>query len=45
MSLNAVIALTNIVQLALNPMVRPKSLARSLEASRRVVASVPADGH
>lgn len=37
--LNAVIAVVNITQLALNPMVRPKSVARSLEASRRVIAS------
>jgi hypothetical protein len=37
--LNAAIVLVNIAQLALNPMARPKSVARSLEASRRVVAS------
>jgi hypothetical protein len=37
--LNALIVLVNIAQLALNPMARPKSVARSLEASRRVIAS------
>jgi hypothetical protein len=32
----ALIALTNVGQLAFNPMLRPKNVARSLEASRRV---------
>jgi hypothetical protein len=32
----ALIALTNIAQLAFNPMLWPKNVARSLEASRRV---------
>jgi hypothetical protein len=36
MSAMALIALTNIGQLAFNPMLRPKNVARSLEASRRV---------
>jgi hypothetical protein len=36
MSAMALIALTNVGQLAFNPMLRPKNVARSLEASRRV---------
>jgi len=36
MSAMALIALTNVGQLACNPMLRPKNVARSLEASRRV---------
>jgi hypothetical protein len=36
MSAMALIALTNVAQLAFNPMLRPKNVARSLEASRRV---------
>jgi predicted nucleic acid-binding Zn ribbon protein len=32
----ALIALTNVGQLVFNPMLRPKNVARSLEASRRV---------
>jgi hypothetical protein len=36
MSAMALIALTNVGQLAFNPMLRPKDVARSLEASRRV---------
>jgi hypothetical protein len=39
MSAMALIALTNVAQLALNPMTRPKNVARSLEASRRVSAA------
>jgi hypothetical protein len=37
MSSMALVALTNVGQLALNPMLRPKNVARSLEASRRVL--------
>ncbi|HKB50408.1 MAG TPA: hypothetical protein VKC63_03145 [Solirubrobacterales bacterium] len=36
MSAMALIALTNVAQLAFNPVLRPKNVARSLEASRRV---------
>jgi ABC-type multidrug transport system fused ATPase/permease subunit len=36
MSAMALIALTNVAQLAFNPLLRPKNVARSLEASRRV---------
>lgn len=36
MSAMALIALTNVGQLAFNPMLRPKNVARSLEASKRV---------
>jgi hypothetical protein len=36
MSAMALITLTNVAQLAFNPMLRPKNVARSLEASRRV---------
>jgi hypothetical protein len=36
MSAMALIALTNFAQLAFNPVLRPKNVARSLEASRRV---------
>lgn len=36
MSAMALIALTNIGQLVFNPMLRPKNVARSLKASRRV---------
>jgi hypothetical protein len=32
----ALVALTNVAQLAFNPMLRPKNVVRSLEASRRV---------
>ncbi len=39
MSAMALIALTNVGQLAFNPMLRPKDVARSLEASRRVSAA------
>lgn len=39
MSAMALIALTNVAQLAFNPMLRPKNVARSLEASRRVSAA------
>jgi hypothetical protein len=35
MSAMALIALTNVAQLVFNPMLRPKNVARSLEASRR----------
>jgi hypothetical protein len=35
----ALIALTNVGQLAFNPVLRPKNVARSLEASRRVCAA------
>jgi hypothetical protein len=34
----ALVALTNAAHLAFNPMLRPKDVARSLEASRRVSA-------
>jgi hypothetical protein len=37
--LYALIALTNIAHLMLNPATRPKNLVRSLEASKRVVTS------
>jgi hypothetical protein len=36
MSAMALITLTNAAQLAFNPVLRPRSVARSLEASRRV---------
>jgi hypothetical protein len=36
LSAMALIALTNVAQLAFNPLLRPKNVARSLEASRRV---------
>lgn len=36
MSAMALIALTNVGQLAFNPMLRPKNVARSMEASKRV---------
>jgi hypothetical protein len=36
MSAMALIALTNVGQMVFNPMLRPKNVARSLEASRRV---------
>jgi hypothetical protein len=36
MSAMALIALTNVGQLVFNPMLRPRNVARSLEASRRV---------
>lgn len=36
MSAMALIALTNVGQLVFNPMLRPKKVARSLEASRRI---------
>jgi Flp pilus assembly protein TadB len=39
MSAMALIALTNVAQFAFNPMTRPKNVARSLEASRRVAAA------
>lgn len=39
MSAMALIALTNVGQLAFNPMLRPKNVARSLEASRRISAA------
>jgi hypothetical protein len=32
----ALMALTNVAQLAINPMCRPKNVARSLEASKRI---------
>jgi hypothetical protein len=37
--LNALIALVNLAHLALNPVVRPQSVARSLKASKEVVGS------
>ena len=39
MSAMALVALTSVVQLIFNPMLRPKNVARSLEASRRVSAA------
>jgi hypothetical protein len=39
MSAMALIALTNVGQLVFNPMLRPKNVARSLEASRRVLVA------
>lgn len=39
MSAMALIALTNVGHLAFNPMARPKNVARSLEASKRVSAA------
>jgi len=36
MSAMALIALTNVGQLSFNPMLRPKNVARSMEASKRV---------
>jgi hypothetical protein len=39
MSAMALIALTNVGQLAFNPLLRPKNVARSLEASRRASVS------
>jgi hypothetical protein len=39
MSAMALIALTNIGQLAFNPMLRPKNVARSLEASKQISAA------
>jgi hypothetical protein len=39
MSSMALVALTNVGQLAFNPMLRPKNVARSLEASRRVLVA------
>jgi len=36
--LNGIAATTNFAQLILNPMFRPRNVARSLEASRQVVA-------
>jgi hypothetical protein len=38
-TLNALIALVYLGHLTLNPMVRPQSVARSLKASKEVVAS------
>lgn len=35
MSAMALIVLTNVAQMAFNPVLRPKNVARSLEASRR----------
>ena len=43
MSAMALVALTNVGQLAFNPMLRPKNVTRSLEASRRVSAARGAD--
>lgn len=37
--LNGLIVLANLAHLAFNPVVRPKSVARCLEASKRVAAS------
>ena len=39
MSAMALIALTNVGQLAFNPMLRPKNVARSMEASKRVLVA------
>jgi len=39
MSGMALIALTNVAQMVFNPMLRPKNVTRSLEASRRVSAA------
>jgi hypothetical protein len=39
MSAMALIALTNVAQLAFNPLLRPKNVTRALEASRRVSAA------
>jgi hypothetical protein len=39
MSAMALVALSGVAQFAFNPMTRPKNVARSLEASRRVSAA------
>jgi hypothetical protein len=40
---SGLVAVTNLAQFALNPATRPKNVERSLEASRRIAAQLPAE--